>query len=133
MGDVSHFLGIKFSWHCTDHNLSAHLSQSAFIDNLAEDLGFDILSTKHPKTPYHSGLPIDSIPSEAMSTADRAQLKLQMQQLMGSLQWLSHFTRPDIATATSFLAQYQNSPSPGHLKSAKHIVKYLKKEPPPLA
>ena len=49
-----------------------------------------------------------------------------MQQLMGSLQWLSHCTRPDIATATSILAKYQNSPLPGHLKAARHIVKYLK-------
>ena len=45
---------------------------------------------------------------------------------MGSLQWLSHCTRPDIDTATSILAKYQNSPLPGHLQSARHIVKYLK-------
>ena len=49
-----------------------------------------------------------------------------MQQIMGSLQWLSHCTRPDIATATSILSQYQNLPSHGYLQSARHIVKYLK-------
>ena len=126
MGDVSHFLGIKFSWHRTSTNLCAHLSQSAFIDNLAEELGLDKLSTKHPKTPYRSGLPIDSIPDETVSASTRDSLKLRMQQIMGSLQWLSHCTRPDIATATSILAQYQNTPSPGHLQSARYIVKYLK-------
>ena len=126
MGDVHHFLGIKFTWTRSGDTLSAHLSQTAFIDNLAHDLGFDPLSTKHPKTPYRSGLPIDSIPDETMTSSARARLKLQMQQVMGSLQWLSHCTRPDIATATSILSQYQNSPSPGHLQSARHIVKYLK-------
>ena len=45
---------------------------------------------------------------------------------MGSLQWLSHCTRPDISTATSILSQYQNSPSPGHIQAARHIIKYLK-------
>ena len=49
-----------------------------------------------------------------------------MQQIMGSLQWVSLCTRPDISTAVALLSQYQNSPSPGHLKVAKHIVKYLK-------
>ena len=49
-----------------------------------------------------------------------------MQQIMGSLQWVSLCTRPDISTAVALLSQYQNSPSPGHLKAAKHIVKYLK-------
>ena len=126
MGNVSHFLGIKFTWTRADKHLSAHLSQSAFVDNLAQECGFDPLSTKHPKTPYRSGLPIDSIPCEPMIASDRNKLKLQMQQIMGSLQWLSHCTRPDIATATSILAQYQNSPSPGHIQSARHIVKYLK-------
>ena len=126
MGDVTHFLGMKFTWTRKDSHLSAHLSQSAFIDNLAQEVGFDPLSTKHPKTPYRSGLPIDSIPCDPMSIADRAKLKLRMQQIMGSpLQWLSQCTRPDIATAVSILAQYQNSPSSGHLQSARHIVKYL--------
>ena len=126
MGDVHHFLGIKFSWTRSDNTLSAHLSQTAFIDNLTQELGFDPQSSKHPKTPYRSGLPIDSIPDETMASTTRARLKLQMQQVMGSLQWLSHCTRPDIATATSILSQYQNSPSPGHLQAARHIVKYLK-------
>ena len=61
-----------------------------------------------------------------MTTTDRAKLKLTMQQLMGSLQWVSHCTRPDISTATALLSKYQNSPSPGHLQAAKHIIKYLK-------
>ena len=45
---------------------------------------------------------------------------------MVSLQWLSHCTGQDISTATALLSQYQNSPSPGHLRAKKRIVKYLK-------
>ena len=61
-----------------------------------------------------------------MSSHDRDKLKVTMQQLMGSLQWLSHCTRPDISTATALLSQYQHCPSPGHVKAAKHVIKYLK-------
>ena len=119
MGDVQHFLGIKFAWTRTNDSLTAHLSQSAFIDNLSQEAGFDPLCTKTPKTPYRSGLPIDSIPDVPMTNPDRAKLKLQVQQLIGSLQWVSHCTRPDIATATTMLAKYQNCPSPGPLQAIK--------------
>ena len=40
--------------------------------------------------------------------------------------WLSQSTRPDLSTITSILTQYQPNPSPGHLKSAKYAVRYLK-------
>ena len=126
MGDVSHFLGMKFTWSRTASSLSVHLSQGAFVDNLAFSTGLDPAYKTAPKTSYRSGLPIDSIPSVEMSSSDRDKLKLTMQQLMGSLQWLSHCTRPDISTATSILSKYQNSPSPGHIKAAKHIIRYLK-------
>ena len=127
LGTVTHFLGTKFTWIETPLNdLTAHLSQQAFIDNLILDANLDPDSASNTKTPYRSGLPIDSIPSVAISSTERDKLKLQMQQLMGSLQWVSHCTRPDISTATALLSKYQNSPSPGHLQAAKHIIKYLK-------
>jgi len=44
---------------------------------------------------------------------------------VGSLNWLAHTTRPEIATVVSLLAQHQSEPSPGHLKSALHVAYYL--------
>ena len=126
MGDVTHFLGIKFTWSKSPTSLSVHLSQGSFVENLAYELGLDPDSKSAPKTPYRSGLPIDSIPTTPMSSSARETLKLKMQQIMGSLQWVSHCTRPDISTATSILAKYQNCPSHGHLQAAKYVVRYLK-------
>ena len=117
---------MKFTWTKKPSSLSVHISQGYFVDNLAHTIGLDPDSKSAPKTPYRSGLPIDSIPSVPMTSTERNKLKLSMQQLMGSLQWISHCTRPDISTATSILSQYQNCPSPGHIKAAKYIVKYLK-------
>ena len=57
MGDVHHFLGIKFTWTKSDSALTAHLSQAAFIDNLAQEAGFDPLSTKSPTNPIQIRFP----------------------------------------------------------------------------
>ena len=71
LGNVNHFLGIKFDWHRSQNNLTAHLSQKAFIDNLSQEIGLDHESSKAPRTPYRSGLPIDSIPDQPMSSTAR--------------------------------------------------------------
>jgi hypothetical protein len=55
------------------------------------------------------------------------ELESKMCAFIGSLNWLSIQTRPDIATTTNTLAQYQSNPSPaGHLKAAKYVLRYLK-------
>ena len=59
------------------------------------------------KTPFRSGFPIDKIPPP--NTPASPATILQMRQLVGSLQWLSQCTRPDIATVTNLLAQYQSN------------------------
>jgi len=48
-----------------------------------------------------------------------------MQELVGSMNWLSTQTRPDITTITAILAQYNHSCSPGHIDSAKYAIRYL--------
>jgi hypothetical protein len=126
MGQVSHFLGIEFAWqHHPDGNLSVSLTQQSFAENLIESLSFDTLNASSFATPYRSGLPIDSIPTETLSASQRDALRLQYQSLVGSLNWLAHTTRPDLSTVVSLLAQHQSNPSTGHLEAAKYVVKYL--------
>jgi hypothetical protein len=60
-----------------------------------------------------------------MSAEARNSLRLCYQSLVGSLNWLAHTTRPDIATVVSLLAQHQSEPSTGHLDSALYVVNYL--------
>ena len=98
------------------------MSQTAFIDTLTTIANLNDSNTA--KTPYRSGLPVDKLePPDKPATPD---LILQMQQLVGSLQWLSQSTRPDIATITNILVQYQSNPSPQHIDSAKRVIQYLK-------
>jgi hypothetical protein len=108
MGQVSLFLGIEFQWiKHEDGHLTVHLTQQSFAENLIESLGFDNLSPSMFLTPYRSGLPIDSVLHESMTTAERDALCLAYQSLVGSLNWLAHTTRPDLGTVVSLLAQHQ--------------------------
>jgi hypothetical protein len=53
--------------------------------------------------------------------------EMKLRTILGSLNWLSTQTHPEIATITNIIAQYQsNPPSPGHLEAAKYILCYLK-------
>jgi hypothetical protein len=115
MGQVSHFLGIEFSWnHHEDGNLSVSLTQQSFMASVSSFV-----------TPYHSGVSMDSFPSSNLSSDDQDKLCLQYQSLVGSLNWLAHTAHPDLSTVLSLLAQHQSNPSPGHMTAALHAVKYL--------
>jgi hypothetical protein len=74
---------------------------------------------------YRSGFPIDVVTHQEMRPEERDKLRLQYQSLVGSLNWLTHTTRPDLLTVVSLLAQHQSHPSPGHYDAALYTVKYL--------
>ena len=129
MGTVTHFLGHKFQWQqCTINDTShlrVHLSQTAFTDHLVE-LARLSDSSKPVITPYRSGYPVDAIIKPQPSPKDKHILQFQMRQLVGSLNWLSQGTRPDLSTITSMLAKYQNSPTATHVEAAKYAIRYAK-------
>jgi len=126
MGQVSHFLGIEFTWkHLPGGHLSVSLTQQSFTDTLLESLGISTTTLSSYTTPYQSHLPVDSIPFQDMSASDRDHLHLKFQSLVGSLNWLAHTTRPDLSTIVSLLAQHQCNPSPGHYNAALYVAKYL--------
>lgn len=68
MGQVTHFLGIEFSWcHHNDGHLSVSLTQQSFAENLVDSVNYSTASTSSFVTPYCSGLSIDSIPESTLS------------------------------------------------------------------
>jgi len=108
-----------------DGHLSVTLTQQSFTDSSLDSLGIKYIGLSHFSTPYRSGLPIDSIPHQDLSSSARDQLRLKYQSLVGSLNLLAHTTRPDLSTVVSLLAQHQSSPSPGHYDAALYVTKYL--------
>ena len=129
MGPVTHFLGHKFQWQQyqidNKNHLRLHLSQTAYADHLV-DLANLSQSSKPVLTPYRSGNPVDSIISKTPTKHEQQKLKDQMRQLVGSLNWLSQGTRPDLSTITSMLARYQNSPTQKHIDAARYAIRYVK-------
>ena len=121
MGEATHFLGLKFNWtHHEDGNISAHLTQQAFAEQMI------LQDANVAKSPYRSGHLVDSVPHNNMTDQDRLKLAAELRSIVGSLLWLSQGTRPDLSTIVSMLARYQSNPSYGHIRAAKHIIKYVK-------
>ena len=129
MGPVTHFLGHKFQWQPysinSEKHLRLHLSQTAYADHLVQMANLSD-SAKPVITPYRSGNPVDSIIPKTPTLKEKQKIQDEMRQLVGSLNWLSQGTRPDLATITSMLAKYQNSPSKAHLDATRYAIRYVK-------
>ena len=114
MGTVNWFLGTHFE--CSSHQdgaLSCHLSQEAYTQNIVERHCLQNINFNPLATPYQSSYPIDCVPSAIIDEEDNLFVKRRdaYQSLVGQLTWLATNTRPDLATAVSFLASYSSCPN----------------------
>ena len=111
LGQVSHFLGIKFLWNRSQTgHLSVHMSQEAFSDHLVDLVGLTHASVSTNVTPYQSGCTIDSLPTQNQDSIAQRNLQTEYRSYVGSLLWISQGTRPDLATVTNMLAKHQAHP-----------------------
>jgi hypothetical protein len=99
MGIVEWFLGVHFSWRITPSSVAVHLNQSGFASNLVESFFGDTRNPTPTATPYRNGVPIDSIAPSTDADDSPAQIRRKeaYQSLIGSIGWLAHTTRPDLA------------------------------------
>ncbi len=75
MVKVSHFLGIEFTWNeLPDGHLSVSLTQQSFIESLLDSLNISIEGISTYSSPYRSGVHIDSILHEDMTSSERDRL-----------------------------------------------------------
>jgi hypothetical protein len=112
LGDLTWFLGVRV---VRDWTIGAiWLVQDSFIDKVS--VKFDLAQTtgRYPAVPLtESYLP----PSVEEPDTDRTRV---YQQLVGSLAYISTFTRPDVSRAHSVLARHLQNPGQKHLAAAKH-------------
>jgi hypothetical protein len=116
---------MEFSWERNENELSVIMTQQTFIETLVESWNLQAASVKCINSPFRSGISIDTIPLVDLPNEEKSILRHKYQSLVGSLNWLTVTTRPDISTAVSLLAQFQSNPSPGHLDAALYCLKYL--------
>ena len=105
------------------------MNQPKDIADLIKKAGLDLPQTPTTPTPYGSSYPVDSVPNVDMPQQDHDKLNKLPQELVGSMNWLLTQIRPDISTITNILSQYNTKCSPGHIESAKYVIRYLKGTP----
>ena len=96
-------------------------SQTAYLDRSLEKFKINDLKTK--KTPMEDNFKLatdDLCPNP--TNADTH----MMHSMIGTLMYLSIWTRPEISFAVNFLARHMSKASPGLIKAAQHVSQYLK-------
>ena len=68
---------------------------------------------------------MDNIQSSKLPEVQQNPLTKRYQQIIGNLNWLSISTGPDITAIVSLLSAHSHCPSPAHLDSVMHVIKYL--------
>jgi hypothetical protein len=117
MGQLNWFLGIRVVHDISQR--STWLIQDAFIDKVATKYNLMEGATTLPEFPM-----ADTKLKPYTGTVDEA-LKKRYQQLVGSMAYISVFTRPDISLTHSVLSRHLTSPGEQHLRAAIHAWRYL--------
>lgn len=111
-GPVTYALGIEFQ----RTGSAFKLTQTSYTTSLLSHFGFS--NCKSSPTPMVTSQPTDA---KKTSLSD-----FKLNEIVGSLLWLSKTTRPDIAFATAILSQHVHNPTSAAYSLASRILRYLK-------
>jgi len=115
LGPVKSFLGLQVSRN--DECIS--INQSNYIHKKLQE--YNLTNIAPAKTPLDSSLPL----LKAKPSDNRCN-PTEYQAIIGSLNHLAVYSRPDIAFAVSQLSQFLSDPTTTHFKAAKQVLRYLK-------
>lgn len=117
LGEAKYFLGIDILRDRTAKTLT--ISQKRMTKDLIHKYGLDNCKTKSVPLSPSSRL-------TARTQEERLNTKaMPYSELVGSLQYLSVCTRPDIAQAVGVLARSMANPTMEHWNAAKGVLRYL--------
>ncbi|KFZ24291.1 hypothetical protein V502_01231 [Pseudogymnoascus sp. VKM F-4520 (FW-2644)] len=118
-GECSWYLGM----HVEQKTGEIRIHQKKYIDEIVAKYGFS--DAAPVKTPLDKDI--------KLSTQDdytaHPKFRKEYQSKVGSLNFASNQTRPDIAFATGYVARYASNPNQEHMKAVDRIFAYLKKDP----
>jgi hypothetical protein len=118
LGELKWFLGIRVLRDWTAGTI--WLIQDSFIDKAVKKFDLDLKSRgRYPAVPL-----VESVLAQSAEKTDHQRTQLY-QQLVGSLAYISTFTRPDVARAHSVLARHLQNPGQKHVSAVKHVWRYL--------
>ena len=116
LGELRWFLGIRVLRDKPKRRI--YLIQDSFIDKVTSK--FEINASNRA-----TGAPLVEDYLEASTESQNDQRTRTYQQLVGSLAYISTFTRPNVARAHSVLARHLQNPGQKHLSAAYQVWRYL--------
>ncbi|CAM9902785.1 unnamed protein product, partial [Heterosigma akashiwo] len=117
LGELSQILGIKVT---RDKRLKCFYLQTSFIKDAISKFGLDYLAAC--RTPMDHTADLAPTPGFKcdLSTANR------FRSMVGTLAWVAHWTRPELALTVHKLQRSQCNPDPKHFEAAERGFRYLK-------
>ncbi|MBW0580840.1 hypothetical protein O181_120555 [Austropuccinia psidii MF-1] len=99
------------------------LSQQHYIEELIRQHGLE--DSKLSMTPIQSNIKLETATDEEHEEFKK--LNINYREAIGSLNYLSQCTRPDLAYTVGTLSQFLEKPSLSHWSAFKRALKYLRK------
>jgi reverse transcriptase-like protein len=121
LGAANWLLGIKITRDLVNKTLS--LSQHAYIEAIITRFNFNDL--KPSSIPIDSSAPLSKSQSPSKIEDVIKMKNVPYREAVGSLMYAAMGTRPDIAFATSTVAQFSENPGWAHWEAVKQIFRYL--------
>ena len=120
LGKLEWYLGIQV----TQDDQSIKLNQQLYIKNILKK--FNMENCKTVNTPMEGNLKLTN-DMRPTTNQEKEEIKnIPYRSAIGSLNYLSTCTRPDISFAVSEVAKFNENPGIEHWKAVKRIMRYLK-------
>lgn len=119
LGIAQHILGMKINY-LEDNKI--FLNQEHYVKNLVEEYGLE--DGKTTGTPMQANIKLIKATQE--ESAQFKEKGLDYRSAIGSLNYLSQCTRPDITYVVGKLLQFLENPNDSHWMAFKRVVRYLK-------
>ena len=121
LGPANWLLGIKISRDLANKTIS--LSQRTYIESIITRFNFDDL--KPSSMPIDPAVPLLKSQSPSKLEDIAKMRNIPFREAVGALMYAAMGTRPDIAFATSTVAQFAENPGWSHWEAVKRIFRYL--------
>ena len=115
LGNPTTFLGLNI----VRDDTTITINQTGYIERMLHR--FNMTNSRPAKTPLDPSLPLLSTQQD-----DKRADTLLYQEIVGSLNHLAVYSRPDISYAVSKLSQFLIDPNETHMSAARHVLRYLK-------
>ena len=114
MGEPSKILGIEV----TQDGNTITIQQTQYLEKILRKYGME--NANPVRTPLDPKTTLEKNPDQGDN-----EIKNLFQSMLGSLQYLSIATRPDITYAINRLGTYMQNPSHDHYNALKRVLRYL--------